>query len=175
VNSLFEWLSRVLDAWKFWIVVPAWDVAVRMRLGKRASALSPGFHLRIPFVDEITLVNTRQRVWTTPTVDRDLGSGRVLCQQATFGYRINDPLRCIMTYTMPDASIAALIMSGLASGHSESMIAEDVSTILDGTGLELDYVCVTSKATIRGFRLLNNNWGLISGDGARPMTGIARI
>lgn len=50
MQQFIAWLSGVLNSWKFWIVIAPWEVGVRIRLGRKAVALGPGLHLRIPWV-----------------------------------------------------------------------------------------------------------------------------
>ena len=97
MNNVLEWLSRLISQWKFWVIVPAWDIGVRTRLGKSVKQLVPGAHLRVPLLDQVVLVNTRLRVTSTPCVTlRGSRPSTAVVKSASVGYRIVDPVRAVM-------------------------------------------------------------------------------
>lgn len=100
MNQLIEWLSRGFSSWKFWVVVAPWEVGIRVRLGRISRSLRPGPHLRIPFLDDITLVNTRLRIGTAPSVTlAGKVDGKVRVVTPVVGYRIHDPNAAIQRYS----------------------------------------------------------------------------
>ena len=108
MNQIVEWVSRVVTAWKFWVIVSPWEVGLRVRLGREAIALKSGPHWRIPFLDEVLLVNIRERVSSVPTVTLSCETG-VRCLKGLVGYQIADPLRlCRPLSNPPSQSWAAL-------------------------------------------------------------------
>jgi len=106
VEQLIAWLGRFFGSWKPWIIVSPWNIAVAVRLGKSARALHPGPHFRIPGIDQITLVNTRLRVATTPpSTMKDERPGYSRVRRAIVGYLIHDPLAAIAAYNNPEAAV----------------------------------------------------------------------
>lgn len=165
MNSVLEYISRLLSQWKFWVIVPAWDIGIRTRLGKAVTKLEPGPHLRIPLLDEIVLVNTRQRVTSTPCVTLQ-GSrpGYSRVRSATISYRIVDPVRAVMHYSAMDSTIYCIVQAALA-GQSEIGVIEDtLRKEMGGKGIEVDFLRLVEDVEVRTIRLLNENW--------RPGTGL---
>lgn len=57
-----SWLARL----RFWVVVAPWELAVRVRCGRRVRTLPPGFRLRIPVVDRVYVQCSRVRTENLP-------------------------------------------------------------------------------------------------------------
>lgn len=156
--QLLEWLSRLFSSWKFWVVVAPWDVGVRVRLGKRAVALNPGPHLRVPFVDEITLVNTRVRVSGAPPVTIAAGDGKARVVSPTIGFRIADPLLAMQRFEHPEVVVLSYAQAeaskAIKAGECYTALAEEFA----GSGIEILFVRYTEDVEVRAFRLMSSDW-----------------
>lgn len=172
MNQLLEWLSRLFSSWKFWIVVPPWDIGVRVRLGKVAASLSPGVHFRIPMLDEIVLVNTRLRLCGTPTVtiagSKD-NKAKVITAQV--GYSITDPVKALLRYTDPASAIMALAQSGISDGLSAEATRDRLNAEFRPHGLNVPTVYYTENVEVRTYRLLNGGSGGVYSGGSIPQMG----
>lgn len=159
MNTLLEYLSRVFSQWKFWVVVPAWDIGMRIRFGKSIKALRAGIHFRIPILDDVTLVNTRQRVTSTPCVTlRGTRPGYALVKSASIGYRIVDPVRAVMRYSAMDSTIICLTQSELALHSDVTHIEVRLREEMGANGVAIDFVRLVEDVEVRTIRMLNDTW-----------------
>lgn len=172
-SSFFESLVKVFTSWKFWLVVAPWEVGVRVRLGRQAKKLLPGLHFRIPFVDEVHLVNTRMRVTTTPpvTVKSD---GGVRVRRAIVTYMVHDPLRAMMRYGNPGAIVKGIAQALITRRGYED--ARDVMrTYFEGTGIDVLTFELVEDVEVPAFRIMQNSWDDVhEGPQSEPTAGIGR-
>ena len=162
MQELIAWLTRIVNSWKFWIVVSPWEVGVRVRLGKHARALDPGPHFRIPFIDQITVVNTRLRVLTTPPITVRNGTGnKALVRRATVGYVIHDPLLAMKSYNRPEAAVMALLQARLAVKEITTDLSEALHE-LENNGIRVVFNQLVDDVEVPVLRLLQGGsdvWG----------------
>jgi hypothetical protein len=155
MNQLLEWLSRIFSSWKFWVVVPPWDIAVRVRLGRRAVALRPGPHFRIPWFDEISMVNTRLRIETTPSVTIGNGQpGKARVVTAAIGFRIEDPILAMMAYTVPGTAIVAYAQALMSANRDAAECLAALRSEFGPSGITLSFLNFVENVEVRTFRLL---------------------
>lgn len=169
MNQLIEYLTRLFSSWKFWIVIPPWDRGVRVRLGRNAKLLEPGLHFRVPALDDITLVNTRLRMCTTPTQTLPAHGSRTRCLSITVGYRIMDPRACMLAYSSPEPVVMAFIQARIANdgGSFDQVVClEDLRQHVRPAGIEVEFAYTVEDVEVRTYRLLNNSGGLYSGAGS---------
>ena len=154
MNQFFEWIAKAFSSWKFWVVIPPWDVSVRVRLGRSATSLSPGPHFRIPFIDHIVLVNTRLRISAVSPVTISTDSDPSRCIRAVIGYRISDPLVAIMEFEWPDQAIQGFTQAAMATGQTAEGVKEELEQRFQGTGVAVEYVQFTEDVKVPTLRLL---------------------
>lgn len=158
MNGFLEWLSRFVGQWKCWIVVPPWDVGVHVRLGKSAKSLPPGFHFRVPFVDVITLVNTRLRVITVPPVTLKNGGKNCRVMRSCACVKIVDPLKAMMDFSSVEAIVAARIQEILQDAPSQDECKARLVGLFDPAVIVVESVYYTEDAEARPIRLFNDGW-----------------
>jgi regulator of protease activity HflC (stomatin/prohibitin superfamily) len=169
VNALIEWLSRLVQGVKVWVVVRPWERCVRVRFGKHASVLEPGVHFRIPLADEVMLFNNRLRVAPIPAQTMTTADGEVVSVAGNVGFRIADPLLAMLSLQQPEYSVAALAQSSAATyirerafddldaGDLQLFAQENLQAVADG--LVIEFVSITDFARVnRTFRLLGDEW-----------------
>ena len=172
MNQLLSWLSQLFQSWKCWIVIAPWDVGVRIRLGKTAAAMPPGLHFRLPFIDQIVLVNTRTRVTTVPGVVRaGNGNGKLRTTSAAVGYRIADPLKSLAAYSYPDGIVAAFGQAALAKGSTAVDALLDLQREFGPNGIEIIYLVYTEDVEVRTLKLLNGSGGVHLGGSGPTVPG----
>ena len=154
MNQLFEWLTKAFSSWKFWIVVPPWDTGVRVRLGKNAVKLAPGPHFRVPFIDHIVLINTRQRITTIPPVTLSTENGQARCIRAVVAYRIAEPLIAILKFEWPEQTVQGFTQAAIARGGSTESVKAELEQYLSNTGVLIEYVQFTENVEAPTLRLL---------------------
>lgn len=175
MNPFLEWLSRILDSWKFWVVIAPWEIGVRVRLGKRAVAMRPGFHLRVPFVDVITHVNTRMRIDGTPPVTVQGSSPH--CTRyisATVGYYVSDPLKAMLNFGLPYAVVVSKTQGEIAATRDERLATQALRAYFDAaSGITIDFVKFVEDVEVRTYRLINGGAWIASGHESTSGNGSA--
>lgn len=143
-------------------MIPPWDAAVRVRLGKTAVLLKPGLNLRVPTIDEITLVNTRLRICSVPAMTLP-GSAPTKTRtiDVSIGFRVTDPLRCMMAYTMPEPALCAFVQSKIArsAAFEQSECERELQLEFARNGIDVEFVYATSNVEVRTFRLIQGGSG----------------
>lgn len=170
MNELLQWLMSVARGAKCWIVVQPWERAVRVRLGRRAVLLGSGLHPRIPYADEVTIVNTRLRVAQVPTQTVTTRDGQVLTIGGNIGFQIDEPLAALNALQSPENTVAAIAQREVAGYISSAQRGDLTGPLVEaavlgalrsfGTnkGLRFDFVACTDFAVVRTFRLLQEQW-----------------
>lgn len=164
MSQLIEWLSRLFSSWKFWVVVPPWEIGVRVRLGKMAAALQPGIHFRIPALDDIVMVNTRLRIEATPTVTiKGSRENKARIITAQVGYAIKDPVAALLKYTFPGPAIQGVAQSRIAAGEGPEAVLEALRREVGPYGIEVAFVYFAENVEVRTYRLLSGGGSVYSG------------
>lgn len=173
MNEFLNWFVRLFAEFKILTVVLPWERAARVRFGSRVTVWGPGWHFRIPFADEVVLLNTRLRVADTGSQTLTTSDGHTLTVGLSMGFRIDDPVKAMLRMHHPESSCAAIAAScvaGLASTSTRdalTVIAIE-SHVRDAlaaeTTYEFDFVRVRDFAYAPAVRLLNevvNRWGAV--------------
>lgn len=168
MNQFFEWISNVLRGARFWIVVLPWERCVRVRFGRWTKVLGSGTHPRIPFFDEIRLVNNRLRIAPVPFATVSTKDGKTVSLAASIGFRIVDPLAAFLRFETPEVAVAVFVQSALAryvAGRKMDEIEIEAMTSSANEavrafapGIEFEFVQVVDFAAARTFRLLQEQW-----------------
>lgn len=164
MTGFLTWLQQALNAWKLWVVVPPWEIGVRVRLGRNAVALPPGLHLQVPLVDAITLVNTRTRIISTPPVT--LTEGRFSrTRTAVVDYRIADPLRAMMAFSQPGTAVQARAQGMVSDLLTGPEVQQKLASELAGAGIVVERVKLVEDLLARPFRILQHStWCVETGE-----------
>jgi len=163
MDQFLAWLSKIVDSWKFWLVIAPWEIGIRVRLGKRGMALCPGLHFRIPFVDAITLVNTRLRIEGTPPVTvagKKTNQTRYIV--ASIGFKISDPLKAMMKYGCPAPVVISRARGEIAKSVDAAMALERLRDFFDQDS-GIDFIIFVEDVEVRTFRLINQQSWQVSG------------
>jgi hypothetical protein len=165
VNAVLEAIGKFLSSWKPWVVVAPWERGVRVRLGKTAVQLEPGFHLRIPVLDRVLLVNTRLRVTTSAQVTIAGSSAtKVRVRMANIGFSIVNPLAAIERYNSPQHAICALVQAEMSAGLDADRVRAAVESKVAGSGIVIEFLRYQDDVEIRAYRLLQGTWCTESSD-----------
>lgn len=175
MELFFAWLSRVVDSWKCWVVIAPWEIGVRVRLGKTAVAMRPGLHPRIPFVDVITLVNTRLRIDGTPPVTvHGTGFNCTRYISATVGYRVSDPLKAMSIFGLPSAVVVSKTQGEIAVTRDEGKATEALKAFFDeASGISIEFIKFVEDVEVRTYRLINGGSWIASGHESASGSGSA--
>jgi len=167
-----EWLSSLLRGLakplKWWIVIATWERGLRVRLGKTSTALEPGIHLRIPWLDRIYVQSVRLRTLSTEKINAMSKDGKNVSISVAVHFTIKDVKRLYDSLSTPSYTILATVAEHLISNASEiearRLTAEKLEAALDewedwkrwGIG-ELT-LSVTGFSVCRAYRLLQNEY-----------------
>lgn len=164
-----ELLARIMNffgQFKLFVTIMPWERAARIRLGSRVVIWEPGWHVKLPFVDEIVPMNTRLRIADTGSQTLTTADGATLTVGLSIGFNIDDPLKAMLKMQHPESSCAAIAGSCAASiisttkreSLSVALIEEHVLTELRrDTPYAFEFVRVRDFAYARTYRLLNEN------------------
>lgn len=169
MNAIFEWISRFAGAFKFWVVVNPWERCVRVRAGKNTKELEAGIHWRIPFVDEVLIVNHRLRIAISTGQQPTTRDGRTVNIAANLGIRIDSPEKALKAFMQPEYTCAALVQGifaqyvftrdfdELSPIEMQTEAKAELEQIADGFAVE--FVNVTDFAPVnRTFRVIGDDW-----------------
>jgi regulator of protease activity HflC (stomatin/prohibitin superfamily) len=170
MTEFIAWLSRIFSSWRPWIVVPPWEIAVRVRLGKNAVALPPGPHFRIPFIDVLVCVNTRLRITTCPPVTLGKPNGRVAVRKASAGYTIVDPVAALLYYNTTDSAVDSMLQAEVAKMTTAEDCLNSMRETFGSHGIRIEFVRFVEDAEMRAFRLLSSDWS-VNGNGLGQQSG----
>ena len=174
MNQLFSWIADIFKEARFWQVVAPWERAVRVRAGKHTVLWGPGLHFRIPYLDDVRLVNTRLRVASAPCQTLSTLDGKAVTVASLIGFRIVDPLKAMLRMADPESCCSSFVQTEVAryiSARTSSAI--HLNDLEEATlaglerfgngGFEFEFVRVVDYAVVKTFRLLQEQW--------RPHTG----
>jgi len=169
-TDIIQWVKEGWHEIKPAFIVSAYQKAIILRNGKFLKVCEPGFHLKIPFVDEYIeqhIVQTTQSLSAQSLITKD---GKNIVVRGMVKYKISD----VKTYLLEvfDATDA---ISDVSQGIIKSIIMsktfdECLDNELDNTitkkcrieikkfGVEVMQVTLTDIAPIRTLRLINDNF-----------------
>lgn len=174
-DQVMTWLSQLLSAmgrpFMWWVVIATWEMGVRVRLGKTARELRPGFHLRIPFVDRVYVQTTRTRTITSTGLTVTTRDRKNLTVSLAVEYSLSSMLLLYETMANPDTILRCRIERAIVEFASR-MAPEDLTP--DCLNDELSEFCagmrleqcgfrevkafLTSCAVVRAIRLMSNDY-----------------
>lgn len=163
-NNFVEWISRLVTAWKFWLIVSPWEIGIRVRIGRTAIELLPGPHWRIPFLDQVLIVNTRLRIASTPTVslNSETNDNKVNCRKAIIGYRISDPLVAVQAFEAPSVAVTGHVQASIASSLPSTEILDKLRIEFKDKGIEIVFLKFSEDVEAQAIRLLQADWTIAS-------------
>jgi len=164
-----ELLTRIMNffgQFKLLVMVLPWERAARIRLGSRVALWEPGWHIKLPFIDEIVPMNTRLRVADTGSQTLTTSDGATLTIGLQVGFRIANPLDALLRMQHPETSCSAI-----AASVAASIVSTTTRALLSVSALEVhvlealqrdtpyvfEFVRVRDFAYARTYRLLNEN------------------
>lgn len=166
MSGFFQWLMDCIRQFKFFAVVLPWERAIRVRLGNRVQMWEPGWHVRLPFIDSVSLLNTRLRISGAGPQTISTKDGKILTLSMAIGFSIVDPLAAMLRMQNPEVSVAAIASSVASEVVSRTTLAELTPSAIEEHVLEalakepgysFEFVRVSDYAFARTFRLLSEN------------------
>ncbi len=183
MNSLIDWITRIVQSLRPWITVLPWELAVRVRAGRWVKQVGPGMHVKLPIIDEFVVVNTRLRIASTAAQTISTLDRVPVTVAAYVGFRITDPLRAMLRLQSPEISCSAFAATCIAeyvtSHRADEISIRDLEAAtteklksFSQDGFEFEFVAVVDYAAVKTFRLLNEQGRSgVWGDGAPTNVG----
>lgn len=156
MGNFFDWLIDLLRGIKIWFVVDPWERAVRVRAGKYAIVKGPGFHWKIPIIDEVYVVNARLRFGSSRSQTVSSLDGKVITIGVQLGFSVTNPLIALTTYQNPECSLSVLVHNHVAQyilDHNseeidteelEDFVISGLKDIAPSDGMQVEFVKVTN-------------------------------
>lgn len=168
MNQFIEWLTGVFKGVRCWFIVLPWEQSVRIRMGKAVTLFGPGWHLRIPLLDDVRTFNNRLRLTSFPSLTVMSKDGKTITASGLIGFRIANPLKAMLALQQPEATCGGLAMGQIARYISERTYAEasyegaaaSAVAALQGQapGIAIEFVRLVDFASVKTFRLLQDQW-----------------
>jgi regulator of protease activity HflC (stomatin/prohibitin superfamily) len=96
---MFDWLKDIIkELWHYlipFIVIYQYERGVRMRLGKHATVLYPGFHFKIPFIDDVHRCNVENETKTTLSIHITTTDEKTVTVTPVIKYKIVNAIKWI--------------------------------------------------------------------------------
>ena len=165
LSGFNDLLSQILGLFQWWIVIAPWEMAIRVRRGRKMSVLLPGMHLRIPALDRFFVQRVKKRYMNTPTqtvttIDKQAvtvsgGTAYSIVDIGLLYSTLSDPEDVIQIETL--ALVAQFIAEHTLDQISPSGIQDHVTQHLqleryglgDTSFLVTDFVCVKTYRLIQ--------------------------
>lgn len=164
MTDLFKAILDFLGQFKIIVIVLPWEVAVRTRLGKHTLVWQPGWHVRLPFVDDVQVVNTRLRVVHASPQTVTTKDGKQMTISFVVGFSIAKPLETLQKMIEPETTLVATVQSVAASFVWEHAAAQITIEALEdsvrrslftsfGTAIVISWVRVSDFVMARTYRI----------------------
>lgn len=172
LSTIQTFLQGLINSALPWIVLAPWEAGIRLRLGKHVHVLRPGFNLRIPGIDRVSVQTTRLRVAAMPSQTLSTRDGKNVFIGCNIGYAIanirklydslyhaEDTIRAIAQQIISDI-VFATDSKELQPSDLAMVASEQIRPRLERYGLTEISLSVTDFAVVRTYRLLSDQrWG----------------
>lgn len=161
---LVEVFKTIANLFTWFFTVAPWEQAIRVRFGKWAVVLGPGFYLRIPFVDRVFKQSIRRRLNIIRSQTLTTKDGKVVTCAAAIGYAIKDLRMLYDTLESPmdtiECEIAGIVADFVGKRNSDECSIEALEEYvlktmkLDKYGLDGQEFYIMSFASAKTYRLI---------------------
>lgn len=146
LNGLIDLLRQFFEILIWWTVIQPWEQGLLVRLGRTPLLLLPGFHWKIPYMDQIYRQTVRRRYTNFGPQTVTTNDGQTLTLSGNVAYSIRDLRELYDRLHHPEDAIAAIAMGAI----SEFVAAQPASACTPQA------ICATCKESmgLRKFGLL---------------------
>jgi regulator of protease activity HflC (stomatin/prohibitin superfamily) len=148
-------------------VVGPWEQGVRIRFGKTAALLYPGFHLIIPILDRVLIHGAQRRTVNIPMQTVTTQDGAPITIAGACAYTIKNLLTLYKELHCPDDAVISFSQGAIAkfvtgrpvANVDPAKIAEFVVKEIDLTryGLSQIEVFITDMVRVKTYRIINDS------------------
>ena len=166
MSRLFDTIIGVINLFRFWIVLDAFQEGIVLRLGKMHKRVGPGFHWRLPLnIDILHWQNVRKQ--TTDSWEQCLtcSDGTTITLSFDMVMEVCDVEKVILTvhewpkvaYTTAKITLAQIVerktWQGALASTLTKEIKDTINTLLEPMGISIVNIGITDKAQTRAFRI----------------------
>ena len=164
IELLSNWWSQISPV----VIVPIYEEAVLLRVGKFLKILKPGLHFKIPLFDEVISQHVVVTTISLPAQSLYTKDKQNIVCKGVIKYRIADvKIFLLEVYDAQDAisdMTQSIIKKIITSASLEECIDPEIDNLLTKKvrvearkwGVDVQQVTLTDIAPIRSFRLMND-------------------
>jgi len=165
IDLITDWLEKLLP----FFIVTEYEAAVILRFGKFHKVAKPGFHWRIPFVDDPMTNHVVVTTLSLPPQSLYTKDKQNIVVKGVIKYRIADVQTFLLAVYDAQDAISDMTQSIIKNVIMDKTMDECIDPDIDNTlskkarveakkwGVEIQQVTLTDLAPIRSFRLINDN------------------
>lgn len=169
-NELIQWIKEFWNEINPFFIVREYQEGLLLRNGKFKALLKPGFHVKLPFIEECIfqhIVQTTQSLSAQSLVTKD---GKNIVVRAMVKYKISDTKTYLLeVFDAVDAvsDVTQGIIKNIIMAKSfeecldnelDNIITKKSRAKIKEFGVEVMQVTLTDIAPIRSFRLINDTF-----------------
>jgi regulator of protease activity HflC (stomatin/prohibitin superfamily) len=164
IELISNWWSQVTPV----VIVPIYEEAVLLRVGKFLKILKPGLHFKIPFFDDVISQHVVTTTISLPAQSLYTKDKQNIVCKSVIKYKISDvKVFLLEVYDAQDAvsdMTQSIIKKIITSAALEECIDPEIDNLLTKKvrvearkwGVDVQQVTLTDIAPIRSFRLIND-------------------
>lgn len=169
-NELIQWVKECWNEINPFFIVKEYQEALLLRFGKFKKLCKPGFHMKLPFVEEYIyqyIVQTTQSLSAQSLITKD---GKNIVVRAMVKYKVVDSrVYLLEVFDAADAItdvtqgvikniIMAKSFEECLDNELDNMITKKCKSEIKKFGVEVMQVTLTDIAPIKSFRLINDTF-----------------
>lgn len=162
MTEILQAIINFFGQFKFFVTILPWEVAVRTRLGNRVRVWEPGWHIKMPFIDDVKVVNTRLRVVHTTPQTVTTADGKQVTIAFVLGFSITKPKETLLRLIEPETTLVAVVQSAVAryvwelpaASLSIPGIEAHALSAVNIEGIAPEFVRVADFVVARTYRLI---------------------
>jgi regulator of protease activity HflC (stomatin/prohibitin superfamily) len=170
METFTAFLKQISQVFRWWVMVAPWEQALRVRAGRHVTRLSPGVHLRVPFLDTVYVQSVRMRLATMSMQTVMTRDRQALTVAGALGYAVGDIEQLYRTLHHAEDTLTNLSMNAVAecaareraADLTPEKLAQLATHALTFTpyGLVDVSIRITDFAFLRTYRLVSDaRWG----------------
>jgi regulator of protease activity HflC (stomatin/prohibitin superfamily) len=164
IDLISEWFEKLLPLF----IVRDYEEAVVLRFGRFSRVAKPGFHWRIPFVDDVMEQHVVVTTLSLPPQSLYTKDKQNIVVKGVIKYRISDIQTFILEVYDAQDALSDMTQSIIKNIVMDKTLDECIDPEIDNTlskkarveakkwGVEIQQVTLTDLAPIRSFRLIND-------------------
>jgi regulator of protease activity HflC (stomatin/prohibitin superfamily) len=170
---MFDKLIDLLSNWWYYItpvvIIPTYEEAVLLRLGHFKKVLGPGFHVKLPILDEVIAQHVVVTTLSLAAQSLYTKDKQNIVVKGVIKYRIADVKIFLlevfdaqdaladMTQSIIKNIIISTVIDDCVDPEIDNVLTKKVRAEAKKWGVEIQQVTLTDIAPIRSFRIINDS------------------